>query len=260
MKLNTLKLNALKFAVPTLAAALAVGALLLPNTPAHADGQPVVVELFTSEGCSSCPPADALLSRYSRAASLAGVPVITLGEHVDYWDGASWRDPFSQHKFSLRQETYANALNARAGTPQVVVDGHEIHDGGSAAEDRDAVTQAARAPKATVGLTASGRTLSVSVSHLPQTAGRGPVDVLLAVTEDGLSSQVRGGENAGRRLAHGAVVRRLSLLGTVTGGVFTAAPTVTLDPSWQRGHLHAVVFVQARESHRIVGAASVGLG
>lgn len=254
-----MKLNVLKIAVPTLAAALAVGALTLPNTPAHADG-PVVVELFTSEGCSSCPPADALLSRYSRAASLAGVPVIALGEHVDYWDGASWRDQFSQHKFSERQETYANALNARAGTPQVVVDGHEIHDGGSASEDRDAVAQAARAPKAQVGLTASGRTLSVSVSHLPGTAGRGPVDVLLAVTEDGLSSQVRGGENAGRRLEHGAVVRRLSLLGTVKDGVFTAAPTVSLDPSWQRGHLHAVVFVQARESHRIVGAAQVGLG
>lgn len=254
-----MKLNTLKFAVPTLAAALAVGALMLPTVPAHADG-PVVVELFTSEGCSSCPPADALLSRYSRAASLAGVPVIALGEHVDYWDGASWRDQFSQHKFSERQETYASALNARAGTPQVVVDGHEIHDGGSASEDRDAVAQAARAPKATVGLTASGRTLSVSVSHLPATAGRGPVDVLLAVTEDGLSSQVRGGENRGRRLEHGAVVRRLSLLGTVTNGTFTAAPTVSLDPSWQRGHLHAVVFVQARESHRIVGAAQVGLG
>ena len=255
-----MKLNILNFALPTLAAALAAGALLLPNTPAQAEGQPVVVELFTSEGCSSCPPADALLSRYARAGAVAGVPVIALGEHVDYWDGASWRDPFSQHGFSVRQETYANALNARAGTPQVVVDGHEIHDGGSADLDRQAVAQAARAPKATVGLTVTGKTLSVSVSHLPATAGRGPVDVLLAVTEDGLSSQVRGGENAGRRLAHGAVVRRLTLLGTVTGGTFTAAPTVVLDPSWQRGHLHAVVFVQARGSHRIVGAASVGAG
>ncbi len=251
--------HTLKFALPTLAAALAVGTLLLPNTPAHADG-PVVLELYTSEGCSSCPPADALLSRYARAGSVAGIPVISLGEHVDYWDGASWRDQFSQHKFSERQEIYANALNARSATPQMVVDGHEIHDGGSADLDRQAITQAARAPKATVGLTVSGRTLSVSVSHIPATAGKGLVDVLLAVTQDGLSSEVRGGENRGRRLAHGAVVRRLTLLGTVTHGTFTAAPTVSLDPSWQRGHLHAVVLVQARDSHRIVGAAQVGLG
>lgn len=259
MKLSTLNFALPTLALPPLAAALAAGAFLLPTTPAHADG-PVVVELFTSEGCSSCPPADALLSRYARAGAVAGVSVIALGEHVDYWDGAAWRDPFSEHKFSQRQETYAEALNARAGTPQVVVDGHEIHDGGSGDLDRQAVVQAARAPKATVGLTVSGRTLSVSVSHIPKTAGSGPVDVLLAVTEDGLSSQVRGGENAGRRLDHGAVVRRLSLLGTVTNGTFTASPTVSLDPAWQHGHLHAVVFVQARASHRIVGAAQVGLG
>lgn len=255
-----MKHTLLKFAaLPALAATLAAGAFTLITAPARADA-PVVVELFTSEGCSSCPPADALLARYAHISPVPGVDVIALGEHVDYWDGGGWRDLFSSHGFSQRQETYASALNARAATPQVVVDGAEAHDGGSEDLDRAAIARAARAPKAQVALTVSGHSLSVYVSHLPASAGRGPVDVLLAVTEDGLSSQVRGGENRGRRLAHGAVVRHLTLLGTVVGGVFQASPTVPVGAGWRRGHLRAVVLVQARSSRRIVGAAQVKLG
>ena len=202
-----------------------------------------------------------LLSRYARAGSVAGIPVIALGEHVDYWDGASVARPTFRSTNSVSgRKLYANALNARSATPQMVVDGHEIHDGGNADLDRQAVVQAAHAPKARVGLTVSGRTLKVSVSHIPTTAGSGPVDVLLAVTEDGLSSQVQGGENRGRRLDHGAVVRHLTLLGTVKNGTFTAAPTLSLESSWKCGNLHAVVLVQARDSHRIVGAAQVNVG
>ncbi len=97
------------------------------------------------------------------------------------------------------------------------------------------------------------------VGHLPASALNDPAEVYLAVTEDSLRSSVGGGENAGRHLSHSAVVRELIPIGTVTGGVFDASPSVTLKPGWRRGHLHAVVFAQEQASRRIVGASEISL-
>lgn len=249
----------MKLTLIAAAAALAACAIVLPVQAAQTS--PVIVELFTSEGCSSCPPADALLSEYTKSSPVPGVEVIALGEHVDYWNHGGWADPFSAAKFTARQNDYSNAFHLDSVyTPQIIVDGKAQLVGSDGEAARAAITRAARLPKAQVTLseTAPGR-LSVSVGRLPASAPGDPADVFLAVTEDNLSSSVGGGENAGRHLFHSAVVRELVPIGTATGGTFTASPTVTLPSGWRRGHLHAVVFAQERISRRIVGASEISL-
>lgn len=258
-----------KFALPLLAGTLLTGAALTVHTTLHAAPQapntpasrtPVVVELFTSEGCSSCPPADAVLSRLEKQP-IPGVSVIALGEHVDYWNHGGWADPYSKREFSTRQSDYSNAFRKDSVyTPQMIVDGRTEFVGSDSDRAREAITQAARQTKAAVAVARTGDSaLSVRVDNLPASVKSDPAVVVLAITEDGLSSSVRGGENSGRHLSHSAVVRRLIPLGTTSGGTFTATPTVVLDKTWRRGSLHAVVFVQQQGSRRIVGAAETGL-
>ena len=192
---------------------------------------------------------------------IPGAEVIALGEHVDYWNHGGWADPFSARQFSARQSDYSNAFGKdNVYTPQMIVDGKAEFVGSDDDRAASAIASAARLPKADVSLTRTGTgTLSVQVDHLPASVKSDPAEVVLAITEDGLSSSVGGGENSGRHLDHSAVVRRLTGLGVVSGGTFTASPTVTLNQGWRRGNLHAVVFVQERASRRIVGAAQIAL-
>ncbi len=238
-------------------------------TPAGANATPVVVELFTSEGCSSCPPADEILSKLDKTQPVQGVEIIALGEHVDYWNKLGWTDPYSSAEFSSRQSGYADAFGRDAVyTPQMIVDGRDEFAGGNGNKARDAIVRAARSPKAKVELlSASGGTnnrdlkLSVHISDIPQVTDGDAADVMLAITENNLRSEVSSGENAGRYLRHSAVVRRLSVLGNVTAGqqTFEAQPTVNLAGSWQRDNLRAVVLVQEHGTRRILGAAALGL-
>ena len=220
---------------------------------------PVVVELFTSEGCSSCPPADALLSHLEKTQPVSGAEVIALEEHVDYWNHGGWADRFSSPQFSVRQSDYSTAFRKdTVYTPQMIVDGQTEFVGSDDDAARAAIMRAARLPKAQVSITQTGDALSVRVDHLPASAKNDQAEVMLVITEDGLSSSIGGGENAGRRLAHSAVVRQLMPLGTVSGGTFTAAPSVKAFAG-RRGKLNAAVFVQERNSRRIVGAREVSL-
>jgi hypothetical protein len=227
---------------------------------------PVVVELFTSEGCSSCPPADALLGRLEETQPVEGAEVFVLAQHVDYWNYIGWTDPFSSRESSERQGEYARAFK-RDGvyTPQMVVDGREEFPGGNAGRAFEAIARAAREPKAKVTLTLEGSQpdgalrLSVRADSPPKPSEADATEVLLAVTEGGLSSDVARGENTGRRLAHVGVVRRLTKLGEVGPGTFTAEPSVALEKGWRRQNLRAVVFLQERASRRVVGAASIKL-
>ena len=257
---------------PTLIALLVAGALagaaLTTHTamhpaqaaPASVSGRtPVIVELFTSEGCSSCPPADALLSQLTKNQTIAGVDVIALGEHVDYWDHGDWADRFSSRRFTTRQNDYANSFRKNTVyTPQMIVDGQAQFVGSDEDAARAAIARAARQMKAHVSLARTGDTLSVRVDHLPSSAKNDPAEVVLAITESGLRSSVGGGENAGR-LGHSAAVRQFTPLGVVSGGTFSASPTVRPVSGWRRENLSAVVFVQERGSRRIVGAAEMGL-
>jgi hypothetical protein len=197
-----------------------------------------------------------------------GAEVIALAQHVDYWNYLGWSDPFSSHEFSERQDEYARAFG-RDGvyTPQMVIDGRAEFPGGDSDRARDAITQAAREPKAEVLLTrADAQTeadvpvrLKLSVEKPPKLADGDVGEVLLAITEGGLTSDVSRGENAGRKLGHVGVVRRLTKLGELGAGAFSTETNVTIEKGWRRQNLRAVVLLQERASRRVVGAAIVKL-
>ena len=219
---------------------------------------PVVVELFTSEGCSSCPSADAALRELETAQSVPGVEVIALGQHVDYWNRLGWKDPFSSAQFTQRQQWYARGFSEGNYTPQAVVNGRYEFVGSQKNTLAQTVAQAAQAPRATVVLTREAGHLAVKISHLP--AGTKAAEVELALTETGLSSQVGRGENSGRLLRHAAVVRALRTLGPVgAAGTFTATVPLQLSPSWKSENLRAVVLVQETGSRHVVGGGSLPL-
>jgi hypothetical protein len=217
---------------------------------------PVVIELFTSEGCSSCPPADALLVELSRKNPTNGAQLILLGEHVDYWNYIGWTDRFSSAAFSDRQNNYAKQLHlATVYTPQMVIDGHLQLVGNGAAEVYRDISKAAAEPKpAQVSLQwEAQQKLHVAV----QTPAAERPKILLAITEDGLSTAVGAGENGGRTLQHAAVVRQLRELGTAANGQFETTLDVAVHPDWNPAKLKVVVLVQQPGSGKILGAASL---
>jgi hypothetical protein len=225
-------------------------------SPLRADGVPVVVELFSSEGCSSCPPADGWLAALDHGQPIDGVSVIALEEHVDYWDGLGWRDPFGQPQFGERQAAYSRVLpDRRVFTPEIVVDGHLLVDGGNADQAARALGAAAAEVRAQVSLSRQDGRVAVDVSGIP--GGDDVAEVWLAVTESGLTTDVAHGENAGRRLVHAPVVRSLRKLGAAQGSALHAETVVALEPSWAPRALRLVAFVQRAQSRRILGAGAL---
>ena len=219
----------------------------------------VLVELFTSEGCSSCPPADALLAELDQRQPVAGVTVIPLEEHVDYWDRLGWRDPFSSADVTARQQHYAEMLRVDSPyTPQMVIDGRREFVGNDPQQALSGLTNAARDAKTPVSVTVkekSGDRISLAV-QVNAAASSG--DIVLAITESGLASDVTRGENAGHNLKHSAVVRRLTGIGRLKPGeAFVSDPVVKLAKDWRPQNLRAVVFIQERATGRITGASEV---
>lgn len=242
--------------LPVLAVAGALAAhRSAPATPPAAR-VPVVVELFTSEGCSSCPAADVALRELESTQPVPGAEVIALGQHVDYWNRLGWKDPFSAAQFTDRQRAYAAGFGTGSYTPQAVVNGQYEFVGSNHAALVAAIANAARGPRATVQLARTAGALAVTVSNLPTDAPA--ATVLLAITETGLATQVGRGENAGRLLRHAAVVRALRSLGPASAHATFSTP-LALRPEWKTENLRAVVLVQDGATRRIVGAASLPL-
>ncbi len=219
--------------------------------PGNGAGHPVVVaELFTSEGCSSCPPADDLLRRLSEGDLASEVQVIALGEHVDYWDRLGWRDASSSSAFSARQSAYDAAVFRTGGiyTPQLVVDG-VLQAVGS---DASAVRRVPEPDRMRVDVRAE---VGAAVS------AKGSADLVVAVTEDGVVSHVRRGENGGRTLRHAAVVRSLTTIGALPKGErsISANALIPLSRDWPPQHLQIVAFLQERASRRILGAGATAV-
>jgi hypothetical protein len=220
----------------------------------------VVVELFTSEGCSSCPPADELLTHLRQDLSAKNIQVIPLGFHVDYWNSLGWKDRFSSAEFSRRQEQYTQSLRVDGPyTPEMVVDGAVEFVGNDSGQAQRTIREAASQPEiATVKIS------SAVADHLAVQV-KAPVSareskVILAITEDNLTTQVGSGENGGRTLHHAAVVRDLRPLGRLREGGFEANVPFKLEKDWKRADLRAVVFVQDGPTGKILGAASFALG
>lgn len=229
----------------------------------------VVVELFTSEGCSSCPPADALLERLDKTQPVEGAEIIPLALHVDYWNNLGWADPFSSRQFSERQGEYAAAFGKDGVyTPQMIVDGVREFNGGNSSLAQEAIGKAAREPKGEVLLARSPSQsegfvrISAQINNFPKPTDGETVNVLLVVTEGGLASDVARGENSGRKLTHVGVVRSLKTLGGLPeapGTTFKAETDVPVEKSWRRENLRAVVFAQERGTRRVLAAASLKL-
>jgi len=217
----------------------------------------VVVELFTSEGCSSCPPADALLAELAGERT-TGIRVVALSEHVDYWDGPDWRDRFSSPLFTRRQQAYAHRLGlSSVYTPQLVIAGRTNALGRDRRAARAAIVAAAREPSGHVTariVPAAAAELSIAVDATwPDGV---PADVLVAVVQDRATTNVSGGENAGRTLEHVAVVRSLTVVGSGTG---TFSREVTVRPMDAAHGGHLVAFVQEREGGPVHGATTLEL-
>ena len=227
----------------------------------RAGSTPVLVEVFTSEGCSSCPPADSLLSRLGRVQRVPGAEIIVLEEHVDYWDRLGWKDPFSSAAMSARQSEYGEALGGREiYTPQMIVDGRTEFVGSDEGDALRAIRAASATPKPAVRLSwASGDALAIQVEPLTNGMRSDAPQVYLAVAENMLHSDVKGGENAGRGLEHDGVVRQLIAVGkTETGSTgFSSTVSVRAASEWKRANLRAIVFVQEPHSRRVLAAAAI---
>jgi len=255
----------------------ALGGLMLTAvlacTSAHGAGTlqtaaattPVLVELFTSEGCSDCPPADTVLQKLIDAPPVSGAQVIGLGQHVDYWDRLGWKDRFSSAALTDRQRVYANRFATESiYTPQMVVDGRAEFVGSDAAAARKAIERTLKAQHGVVSidvrpLTGDRVPVALAIRDLP-TLDRGDhADIIVAITEDGLRSNVTRGENNGRQLRHAAVVRSLGTIGEATGSGGEARTDIPIASDWVRQNLKVVAFVQARTGRTVLASAAVPL-
>lgn len=221
---------------------------LTHSTAARAENpRPVVVELFTSQGCSSCPPADALLGELARNPD-----ILPLAFHVTYWNNLGWRDPFSLDAATDRQRAYQRNLRTDTiYTPQMIVDGHTDVIG----SDRAAVTAAiARARPAqsvpiTLSRTADGLSVQIAAGTIP--AGQGEKRILLIGFDSAHRTTVPRGENAGRQLSETNIVRGVTVLGSWTGQAVNLSHP--MPPGVFQGE-RAAVLLQANDG-RILGAA-----
>ncbi len=227
---------------------------------------PVLVELFTSEGCSSCPPADRVLIRLENEQPNTDAEIITLGLHVDYWNRLGWKDEFSSNLYSERQNGYADKFNLNSiYTPQMVVDGQKEFVGSNFGTAQNAISEAAKNQKAKVEL-ANGTdvknpnpNLKVKISDLPAHENS---YVWLAIAEDNLQTAVRRGENGGKTLSHTSVVREMKLIGEINSidKSFETAADYQLQPNWKKKNLKFVVFVQGKNTKKVYGINKKLLG
>jgi hypothetical protein len=218
---------------------------------------PVLAELFTSEGCSSCPPADSLLMKLDQSQPVEGVEIIVLSEHVDYWNRLGWTDPFSSPQFSARQAAYAHALGADVYTPQLVVNGREQYVGSDARAIQAALAGAASGPQVPVEIVSAQRQGAEAVVTV--SAGTGQGDVWVAVADEHDESSVRQGENSGKTLAHVAVVRSLVKVGSINAaGTFQKLVRLPLAAGAKPAGTRIVAFVAASRGP-ILGASMVPL-
>lgn len=226
------------------------------TTPAvqHPGANPVLVELFTSEGCSDCPPADTLLARLQHDQPVTSANIIALEEHVDYWDHLGWRDRFSSPDITARQNRYTERLHLDDNyTPQMIVDGADQFVGSDSAHALRAITSAARVPKLTLRLSSvsfSGRRASGTVSL---EASRASVDLYAALIQRTSSTNVLRGENGGHTLQHASTVLTLEKIGDASAPrSFSLSIPQATDPA----NLAVVAFAQEPGQGAILGAVS----
>ena len=247
-----------------------LGALLLllasgvgghATAASNAARTPILMELFTSEGCSSCPPVDRWVERLDAAQPVAGAEIIVLSEHVDYWDHDGWKDPFSSEAITDRQKVYVNNLGlSDVYTPQIILDGDTELRPADAQKARQILAKAAGTPMIPVRIDAA----AVGAGSPPVLTGRIEVDgsaekrnadVFVAVALDKTLTDVLAGENNGRKLENIAVVKEMVKVGKLEKGRSYDQPfSVKLWPHTDPANLRVVAFVQESSQGKVLGA------
>jgi hypothetical protein len=233
------------------------------TNPASADAHPVLVELFTSEGCSSCPPADEMIQKLDQFQPIPGAHLIVLSEHVTYWDHDGWKDPNSSAALTDRQAAYESVLKEPSSyTPQIIVDGSEqIHINYPQQQMTDIFEKAAAEPKVPVRIgevTVDAGSPSVLRAHVETDVNseNHSGDVYVAVALSHVESQVLKGENGGRHLIHVAVVQQLTKVGKLPKGKsFSQDVQLKLAPGTDPRNVRLVAFVQESGPGTVLGTA-----
>jgi len=242
-----------------LSSALTVAAQTAPEAGLTSKPKIVLVELFTSEGCSDCPPADDLLRRIDGKQTSAGKLIVGISEHVTYWNNLGWTDPFSSDKADQRQDAYSNKFGLNSVyTPQMVVNGTEEFVGSDVArlaaalqkEDRHSSDVDIRI--SSLGLAADKLNVTFSVDGVFPSQG---VDVIAVLADDADRSSVQRGENSGHTLTHVAVARSLTQVATLKGAAGESTIQIPLPPFYQKTQMHHLILIaQTAGTGPVVGA------
>lgn len=252
--------NQMRMLAPLIALACAAGSYGRPAAVPETARSPVLIELFTSEGCSSCPPVDALVRQLDASQPFSKVQLIVLSEHVDYWNHDGWKDPYSSSLFTQRQEDYVQAFRLdEPYTPQIVLNGTDVLRSYSSQGISAAVEKAA----GTATLPVKIGSLSIEDTNPPVVRVRieadgnsapHTADVYLAVALDHAESQVSAGENNGKRLAHVAILEYLKKIGKVDNGKsFVQECQVKLKKGTDPNNLRVIAFVQEPGPGKVLG-------
>jgi hypothetical protein len=221
---------------------------------------PILIELFTSEGCSSCPPADAWLKRIDESQPIPGAEAVVLSEHVDYWDHDGWKDPYSSSFFTDRQSAYVRALGGSSPyTPEILLNGATELDLSNQAQVAQAFTNAAQARQLPISISALTVAADSTIhAHINAdgAAARHNAEVYAAVALNHAESQVLHGENGGRHLSHAAVAIDLVHVGRLEKGMpFSQDFQTKLKPGLDPRNLRLIVFIQEPGPGEVLGAA-----
>jgi hypothetical protein len=212
----------------------------------------VVLELFTSQGCSSCPPADKALQEITQQAARSGQGVYGLSFHVDYWNRLGWQDPFSTRQFTDRQRQYDRALKTQTYTPQLIINGKQAVIGGQRDRIEQTIQTIQKQPATafvSVNGTVSQDAKQVTVNYTLSTAG--PYRVNVALVQKEARTPVKNGENGGRTLVNTNVVRQFKMIDESGKTGIASLPLPTDLPS---GQTAVLVYVQRTDTGQIVGA------
>lgn len=217
-----------------------------------------VLELFTSEGCSSCPPADRLLRDVIEDSQEKGLDVYALSFHVDYWNRLGWKDPYSSSAYSDRQRTYARALNSNVYTPQLVVNGKDEFVGSNRTKAAMSIKKALNSPLQDITIDFEAKIMGNSLSYRYKTEGKLTGTILnVALVESGLSQNVSRGENRGKILRHDNVVRAFE---TVEIDAMMGRGRLSVPEDINREHARIILYAQNKGSKEVVLAKAIELG
>ena len=220
----------------------------------------VLLELYTSEGCPTCPPADANLARLEREQPVTDTEIVTLALHVDYWNSTAWKDVYSSPLFSRRQQIYSQALKTgQSYTPQMIVDGRAEFAGNNLAKAHKAIADAAKPGKAAIEIKPHAAGYKIEITGIP---AHETATVFLAITEDNLASNRKSGLQSSKKIQLVSVVRELKSLGMLAAAQtnLEIETTLQIQSNWKKENLKLIVFVQENASRRILGASRIKIG